>query len=169
MRTIYVLFRMDIADNMVTLLEAYIDKEDAMAELKALEERAKGRRKVWKYFIEECPLIEKEPSVDWEGDLIMFDLLDFKFRKPKFKQAVHFFENGYGVSVIQGEDTYGGMQGLYEMAVIVRAGDKWNISYGANLIHTDGKIRAVDDALGFLTEDAVTHYMFEVSRLPKKE
>lgn len=65
MLTIYVLFRMDIADNMATLLEAYIDKEDAMAELKALEERAKGRRKVWNYFIEECPLIEKE-ICEWQ-------------------------------------------------------------------------------------------------------
>lgn len=98
----------------------------------------------------------------------MFDLLDFKFRKPRFKQAVHFFENGYGVSVVQGEHTDGGMQGLYEMAVIVRAGDKWNITYDTNLIHTDGKIRAVEDTIGFLTEDAVTHYMYEVSRLPKR-
>lgn len=60
MRTIYILFRTDRTSVSAIILEAYADRKDAVAELKALEARTKGRRKVWNYFIEECPLIEKE-------------------------------------------------------------------------------------------------------------
>jgi hypothetical protein len=33
-------------------------------------------------------------------------------------QAKHFFGNGYGVSVIRSSHSYGGSDGLYELAVV---------------------------------------------------
>ena len=44
-------------------------------------------------------------------------------------QAKYFFENGYGVSVIQSSQSYGGCDGLYEVAVIQGNSDKWQITY----------------------------------------
>lgn len=115
----------------------------------------------------------------------MFDLLKFKthdrrddalammFQIPQQKQAVHLFENGYGVSVVRGPYTYGGRHGLYEMAVLVHSHnhetkvDEWNITYETKLASPDGTIHEVDDVIGFLTEEGVSHYMTEVSKLPK--
>lgn len=115
----------------------------------------------------------------------MFDLLKFKthdrrddalammFQIPQQKQAVHLFENGYGVSVVQGPYTHGGRHGLYEMAVLVHSYnhetkvDEWNITYETKLASPDGTIHDVDDVIGFLSEEQVSHYMTEVSKLPK--
>jgi hypothetical protein len=115
----------------------------------------------------------------------MFDLLKFKPRvmagyaaaemhqELEHRQAIHLFENGYGVSVVQGPYTYGGRHGLYEMAVLVHSHnhemkvDKWDITYETSLASPDGTILEVDDVIGFLTEEGVSHYMTEVSKLPK--
>lgn len=115
----------------------------------------------------------------------MFDLLKFKthdrrddalvemFQIPQQKQAVHLFENGYGVSVVRGPYTYGGRHGLYEIAVLVHShnhetkADEWSITYETKLASPDGTIHDVDDVIGFLSEEQVSHYMTEVSKLPK--
>lgn len=117
----------------------------------------------------------------------MFDLLKFEtydrrddalammFQIPQQKQAVHLFENGYGVSVVQGPYTYGGRHGLYEMAVLVHSHnhemkvDEWGITYETRLAAPDGTILEVDDVIGSLTTEEVSHYMAEVSRLPRRE
>lgn len=65
------------------------------------------------------------------------------------------FENGFGVSVIRGASSYGGPEGLYEMAVLDSEGE---LTYDTPV---------TDDVLGHLTEDMVTRYMKEVQELPK--
>lgn len=65
------------------------------------------------------------------------------------------FPNGYTVSVVQGEGTYGGSQGLYELAVL---------HDGAIVYDTP----VTDDVLGWLTEGDVTERMNEVALLPRR-
>ena len=60
------------------------------------------------------------------------------------------FPNGWGVSVIRGPHTYGGDQGLYELAVMYD-----------HEIHYDNPV-ADNDVLGYLTPEDVTNKMILV-------
>jgi hypothetical protein len=62
------------------------------------------------------------------------------------------FENGYGVSVIRNEYSYGGEQGLYELAVLKEG----EIVYDTPI---------TDDVLGYLTPEEVTQYMVKIQEL----
>ena len=62
------------------------------------------------------------------------------------------FDNGYGASVIKSPYSYGGNQGLYELAVIKD-----------NAICYDTPI--TDDVIGYLTEDEVTKYLGQIQNL----
>ena len=62
------------------------------------------------------------------------------------------FENGYGVSVIRHDNSYGGEQGLYELAII-KDGD---IVYDTPI---------TDDVIGYLTPEEVTRYMVKIQEL----
>jgi len=53
------------------------------------------------------------------------------------------FENGYGASVVKHDSSYGGKQGLYEIAVLDSTGD---LCYSTPI---------TDDVIGFATEDKV--------------
>ena len=82
------------------------------------------------------------------------------FDKVRFKehangvgqQARILFDNGYGASIIRTPTSYGGRDGLYEIAVLFE-----------NKIVYDTPL--TDDVLGFLTEDEVSHYLQEISKL----
>lgn len=63
------------------------------------------------------------------------------------------FDNGYGVSVVRTEFTYGGRKGLYELAVL-KDGE----------IHYDNPV-ANGDVVGYLSEDEVSELMIEVQKL----
>ena len=88
-----------------------------------------------------------------------------KFAELKFKdaptshydstsvRAVHTFPNGYGVSVIRGDTSYGGSVGLYELAV----------THNDRLCY-DTEITT--DVLGHLTPKAVERLMTRVEALP---
>jgi hypothetical protein len=75
-----------------------------------------------------------------------------KFTELNFKphphwvgvQAKHFFDNGYGVSIIQSPNSYGGDEGLYELAVLKGNEDKFKLCYDTYI---------TDDVLGHLTEE----------------
>jgi hypothetical protein len=59
-----------------------------------------------------------------------FEDLKFESRDSLYgKQAKMFFPNGYGVSVIQGPASYGGPQGLYELAVLNGDENEWYLNY----------------------------------------
>jgi hypothetical protein len=62
------------------------------------------------------------------------------------------FDNGYGVSVVQTEFTYGGKQGLYELAVL-KDGE----------IHYDNPI-ANGDVVGYLRPEDVSDAMLIIQK-----
>jgi hypothetical protein len=70
-------------------------------------------------------------------------------------QAIHNFDNGYGVSVVKANFSYGGLKGLYEMAVLW----KGKITYDSGI---------TDDVLGHLTPEDVERHLAEVEALPVK-
>ena len=63
------------------------------------------------------------------------------------------FENGYGVSVVCHSFSYGGKNGLYELAVLDTDGE---ITYETDV---------TDDVMGHLTHDNVTETMAFVQAL----
>jgi hypothetical protein len=63
------------------------------------------------------------------------------------------FDNGYGASVVKGPHTYGGNEGLYELAVI-DANDQ--VTY---------ETPATNDVEGYLTEEAVTKLLEQIQNL----
>lgn len=62
------------------------------------------------------------------------------------------FPNKYGVSVIQGQYTYGGDRGLFELAVMKDG----HLCYDTPI---------TDDVIGHLTEEDVTEIMQQVAKL----
>lgn len=63
-----------------------------------------------------------------------------------------YFNNGYGVSVIKHDGSYGGKEGLYELAVL-KNGD---ICYDTEI---------TNDVIGYLTPEMVTEIMIRVQEL----
>jgi|694.fasta_scaffold08528_2 hypothetical protein len=80
---------------------------------------------------------------------------DLTFKSAGFGrsiQAIIMFENGYGISVVQGDHTYGGSIGLYEIAVL----DKEGLNYDTPI---------TNDVIGYLTEPEVSDYMIKIQKL----
>jgi hypothetical protein len=75
---------------------------------------------------------------------------------PMGEQAKFFFPNGYGVSVIRGQHSYGGLQGLYELAVLMGDADDFELTYDTPI---------TDDVEGHLSPDDVSRLMAEVAAL----
>lgn len=69
------------------------------------------------------------------------------------------FGNGYGASIVRGPHTYGGPDGLYEVAVIRFEGEtgEWHLTYDTPV---------TDDVLGYLTEEDVARHLTEIHDLP---
>lgn len=68
-------------------------------------------------------------------------------------QSRTMFDNGYGVSVICHKYSYGGKDGLYEVAVLNEEGE---LTYNTPVS---------DDVIGYLTPDEVTDIMRQVQEL----
>jgi len=92
-----------------------------------------------------------------------------KFKDLKFKvegdmsntkRTNVFFENGYGASVIIGEFTYGGKEGLYEMAVLKGTEEDWKLYYDTPI---------TSDVIGYLEPKEVIEYLKQIEELPKVE
>jgi hypothetical protein len=71
-------------------------------------------------------------------------------------QAKHFFDNGYGVSVVRFPGSYGYDEGLYEVAIIKGTEDNWNICYDTVI---------TEDVLGYQSEEEVEVLLYEVKNL----
>lgn len=93
--------------------------------------------------------------------------LNMKFTDLKFKQhpnyrhkdgiqALHFFPNGYGVSVVRFPGSYGFTDDLYEVAVLKGVSEKWEICYDTFI---------TDDVMGHRDEQDIENIMEEVSTL----
>ena len=63
------------------------------------------------------------------------------------------FDNGYGASVVQGPHTYGGEDGLYELAVLDSNGE---LTYETPI---------TNDVEGYLNEDDVTKLLEQIQSL----
>ena len=84
---------------------------------------------------------------------------DLQFEPHKIKdgvQAKHFFENGYGVSVVRFPGSYGYEQDLYEVAVIQGTPEFYKLCYDTPI---------TDDVLGHRDETDIENIMEEVSKL----
>lgn len=64
-----------------------------------------------------------------------------------------YFDNGYGASVVKHENSYGGKEGLYELAVLYD-----------NDIHYDNPV-ANGDVRGYLTEEEVSELLKQIQNL----
>ena len=80
-----------------------------------------------------------EPHPNWDG-----------------VQARHFFDNGYGVSVIKSSNSYGGSEGLYESAVLKGLEEDWKICYDTSI---------TDDVMGYLTTEDIDTVLNQVENL----
>ena len=90
----------------------------------------------------------------------MTQFSDLKFKPSKQTgmgtQAIVEFNNGYSASVVCGRHTYGGSEGLYELAVL----HDGCIDYSTSI---------TSDVEGHLEEDAVTSLLQQIEALPKAE
>ena len=83
------------------------------------------------------------------------------FNDLKFKQDIQrglnaariMFDNGYGASVVVGPYTYGGEDGLYELAVL---GSDGKLCYDTPV---------TNDVEGYLSEDDVTKLLEQIQKL----
>jgi len=85
-----------------------------------------------------------------------FSHLQFSPRFGDGIQARFTFPNGFACSVVRGFTTYGGRDGLYELAVLDPDGC---VTYDTEI---------TDDVLGYLTQDDVTDVMNRISQLEPK-
>jgi hypothetical protein len=69
-----------------------------------------------------------------------------------------FYENGYGVSVISNEYSYGGREGLYELAVLKGDEDNYELCYDTYI---------TNDVIGYLTDSSVQNIIEQVKKLDK--
>ena len=81
---------------------------------------------------------------------------DLQFKPTQYMNGVQSrlqFENGYGVSVVKGDYSYGGKDGLYELAVLGKDG---MVTYDTHV---------TNDVMGHLTMQEVTDTMIEIQNL----
>ena len=71
-------------------------------------------------------------------------------------QAKHFFDNGYGISVVRFKGSYGYEQGLYESAVLKGTEENYEICYDTVI---------ADDVIGHQTEEEVEVLLYEIENL----
>jgi hypothetical protein len=71
-------------------------------------------------------------------------------------QYLAFFPNLYGVSIVKNDHSYGGTEGLWELAVLEGDEDEWELTYDTPI---------TDNVLGYLTEDEVNEIVDKVIAL----
>jgi hypothetical protein len=69
------------------------------------------------------------------------------------------FGNGYGMSIVRGPWSYGGPEGLYEVAVgkFAGEGDDWDLCYDTPI---------TDDVIGWLNESDLPGLAERIAELP---
>lgn len=86
-------------------------------------------------------------------EITEFSKLQFTDGRNGGVHAVVEFQNGYGASIVKHEYSYGGIEGLYELAVLDYTG---SICYSTPI---------TDDVLGHLTEQDVSDALKSISEL----
>ena len=82
--------------------------------------------------------------------------------KPSWNgtQRIFIFENGYGASVVRHQHSFGGDQGLYELAVVTfptEDPEDFQLTYDTPI---------TEDVIGFLTWDEVEKIKEDIKELP---
>jgi hypothetical protein len=81
---------------------------------------------------------------------------DLEFKEHPINDGVVsriIFDNGYGASVVRHEYSYGGKDGLYELAVLSNDGE---LTYDTPI---------TNDVLGYLTTNEVTEILIKIQQL----
>jgi hypothetical protein len=89
----------------------------------------------------------------------MMKFTDLQFKPHRITdgvQAVHFFENSYGISVVKFPGSYGYEQDLYEVEVLKGTPDDYELCYNTPV---------TDDVLGHRDEQDIENIMEEVQAL----
>lgn len=89
----------------------------------------------------------------------IYEPLDARPLESGAVQKLYRFANNYGASVVKGEHTYGGDEGLWELAVVV-----FDTNGGFNLDYTTP---ITSDVEGHLTDDAVEELLAKIEALPE--
>lgn len=77
------------------------------------------------------------------------------------KQYTFIFDNGYGASVINNKYSYGGKDGLFELAVLEKAEDEqYELTYSTPI---------AGDVRGYLTSEDVRNYLKQIRELKGDE
>ena len=85
---------------------------------------------------------------------------DLEFKKLPDLSGIYcriIFENGFGASIVKHKYSYGGKDGLYEIAVL-------DDIKGSPISYTS----VTDDVLGYLSEDDVMFHLNEIKNLQSK-
>ena len=87
-----------------------------------------------------------------------FTDLDFHSHNimPDGIAARHFFQNGYGVSVVQFPGSYGAEEGLYEVAILKGLEEDWEICYDTPI---------TDDVIGYQSVEDIDNLLSQVESL----
>lgn len=89
-------------------------------------------------------------------DTTVFEELKFQTHPTGVgQQCIVQFSNGYGASIVQSKYTFGGREGLYELAVFGKDGE---ISYDTPI---------TDDVLGHLSEQDIEKTLTDIKNLDK--
>lgn len=81
------------------------------------------------------------------------DLKFFNIEDLNGVQAIVKFDNGFGASIVKHNFSYGGSEGLYEMAVLDENND---ICYSTSI---------TNDVIGYLNEEEVSDYLNKIKNL----
>jgi hypothetical protein len=97
-------------------------------------------------------------------------LMKRKIHEGVTDQEIYRFPNGYGASVIRGKHTtYGGSEGLYELAVVIYDDGpqkEWSTDIDFSICYDTS---LTDDVIGYLTRKQVNSYLKEIFELPEEE
>ena len=84
-----------------------------------------------------------------------------KAHKMGGEHHLHFFENGYGASVVRFEYSYGFDKGLWELAVIKgHDEDNYTLTYDTPI---------TDDVIGHLNKKKINELLNQIEALPKEK
>jgi hypothetical protein len=73
------------------------------------------------------------------------------------EQRLFFFSNGYGASVVKHAHSYGGRNGLWELAVVHGNESAWDLDYSTEV---------TSDVIGHLNEAEVDAFLTQIEALP---
>lgn len=92
---------------------------------------------------------------------------DLKFNPTRLSngvQALVYFSNNYGASVVKHDFSYGNKKGLYEIAVLVKKNLSCNNDKGNWIISYHTPI--TNDVIGSATEQEITKVLQQIAHLP---